>query len=358
MAPDTIPCRWPSPLKITAAIKELAFPLTDAGIVLAIGLFWLLGSFAKSGGILGLWLGFLLLPPFFRYALYLLEARAHGRQVPALGAELFTWAENFWSLFPLLIIAVTVWLDIYLAFNVSLRAAAVATLALVLILPASVGILGLTRSPLQSISPVAIVKLVRAVGLAYLWVPGLVIVCIVALALAVTYGLPELLANLAGVYIWFVMFTMTGALLNSSNLGVQIDIPLPREPNEDDLQRDVVRARQKVANHAYGFFSRGNRAGGLQHINAWLREEDPSDDAWSWFFAEMLKWESKDHALFFAQIYLDNLLEQHRESEIQKVLSRCLMENGRFKPAEASRAAITKLLQSHGRDDILRQLQN
>lgn len=345
-------------MKITRAIKELAFPLTDAGIVLAMCVFWLLGSFAKSGGFLGLWLGFLLLPPFFRYALYLLESRAHGRQVPALGAELFTWAENFWSLFPLLIIAVMVWLDIYLAVNVSLRAAAVATLALLLILPASVGILGLTRSPMQSINPVAIVRLVREIGLAYLWVPGLITVSIVLLAFAIAYGLPVFLANLAGVYIWFVMFTMTGALLNSCNLAVQVDIPLPREPDEDDLQRDVVKPRQRVANHAYGFFSRGNRAGGLQHIDAWLREDDTSDDAWSWFFAEMLKWENSDHALFFAQVYLDRLLEQHQETDIQKVLSRCLMENPRFKPAEASRGAITELMQKHGRADILSQLQN
>ena len=86
------------------ALREVLYPISDSAIVLAMLVFWLLGSLARAAGLLGIWLAFILLPAFFRYALYLLEACAQGRDAPALGIELFNWAENFWSLFPLLLL--------------------------------------------------------------------------------------------------------------------------------------------------------------------------------------------------------------------------------------------------------------
>ncbi len=58
-------------MKASDAAREILYPLRDAGIVLAMLVFWLLGSLAFAAGLLGLWLLIVIVPAFFRYALYL-----------------------------------------------------------------------------------------------------------------------------------------------------------------------------------------------------------------------------------------------------------------------------------------------
>ncbi len=117
-----------------------------------------------------------------------------------------------------------------------------------------------------------------------------------------------------------------------------------------------MQERQKVANHAYGFISRGNREGGFAHIREWLEKEIEPDEAWQWFFDEMLKWENKNPALFFAQEYLGQLLDWGHEQEAIKLVSRCLHENERWRPIEENRNHINELLIHYGRDDLQKQL--
>ena len=63
-------------LKIPAIIREILYPLTDIAVVLALIFFLLLELLVEVAGLLGLWLIIVLLPAYFRYLLYLLEARA------------------------------------------------------------------------------------------------------------------------------------------------------------------------------------------------------------------------------------------------------------------------------------------
>ena len=102
-------------MKLPDLLREIVYPMTDLSVLFAMLGFLLLGKFAMAGGLLGLWLGLILLPAFFRYFLYILEARASNRAVPPLAVELFGWAENFWSLFPLVLIAIIIWGEYVLA---------------------------------------------------------------------------------------------------------------------------------------------------------------------------------------------------------------------------------------------------
>ena len=53
------------PMKASDAAREILYPLRDAGIVLAMLVFWLLGSLAFAAGLLGLWLLIVIVPAFF-----------------------------------------------------------------------------------------------------------------------------------------------------------------------------------------------------------------------------------------------------------------------------------------------------
>jgi hypothetical protein len=339
------------------ALREATRLLTETAVVLAIVVFWLLGSLADAAGLLGLWLAAVLLPAFFRYALYILEARAHGRDAPVLGVELFNWIENFWSLMPLLLLVALALIVDFLADNAGPVVAAAAVGVSLVVLPASLGVLGLTHSPLTCLNPAAMLRLVRAVGASYLWIPAVVMALSALFLVATRFGLPQLFVNLAGIYVFFTMFSMTGALLKAHRIDQEVDIPEPRLPDATDLEAARAAERKKVANHAYAFVSRGNRDGGLRHIDTWLRENGASDDAWYWFLDEMLTWEFTDAALLFAQRLLGRLLRQGSELEFTKLLARCLMVDSRFRPAADDQAETLALLRRNGRADLVDQLQ-
>jgi len=343
-------------MRPAAIARELVYPLTDMGIALAIVTFALLGTLASSAWLFGIWLMAIIVPAFFRYLLYLLEARANGRDAPVPGVELFNWVENFWSLFPLVLVAILIWGGYFLATNVSITAAIVFSVAVIILLPASMAVLAATRSPLQSLSVIPVVQIVRACGADYL-----LILLQFALVGAAHYGLqtldpPRIIIVFAMLYQAVLLFTFTGAVLQANKVVAQIDIPDALEADEDEVARQLDRERHRVANHAYGFVSRGNRAGGLEHIHKRIAEEADVDDAWRWFYNEMLNWESKDAALVFAQTWLNLMLRQQRNVEALKLTARCLLENPAFRPLAEDREAILELAREAKHDELLRQL--
>ena len=137
---------------------------------------------------------------------------------------------------------------------------------------------------------------------------------------------------------------------------MQVEIEEPLEPDTEELAKDLLKERQKVANHAYGFISRGNREGGFAHVREWLEKESEFEEAWQWFFEEMLRWENKDPALFFAQEYLSRLLEWQKETDVLKLIVRCLHHNERWQPSDESKHAVKEIASRHERGDVLKRL--
>ena len=85
-------------------------------------------------------------------------------------------------------------------------------------------------------------------------------------------------------------------------------------------------------NHAYGFISRGNRAGGLDHILTSIQRDPDPASAWPWFFEKMLAWEHDEEALHFARHYLKRLLLDEDRIAAVKVMMRCRLVNELFRP--------------------------
>lgn len=339
-----------------AIVREILFPLTDTGVLFAIIGFAALHALASAAWLLGVWLYVVTLPAFFRYLLYLLEARANGRAAPVPGIELFNWVENFWSLFPLLLLALMTWVAYRIAISFSLQAAIVFVVALLTVMPASMAVLAVTRSPIQSLSPLAVSRIISACKFDYLLIllQGIGVGAVVYW-LART-GIPEFLVGLLIIFEAVLLFTFTGAVMHTNDIVPQVDIPEPLEADEETRHEQLVDERKKIANHAYGFVSRGNRAGGLLHIRRWIDQEQDRDVATRWFFNEMLGWETTDAALFFAQEWIHELLGDARDVEALKLVQRCLLENPRFRPMPEDRARVMELARAARHDELLRQL--
>jgi hypothetical protein len=338
--------------------KELLYPLTNLAIVFAMIFYWLLFGLAQNARFLGIALLFLTLPAYLRYLLYLLEARANGRPAPVPAIEMFNPADNLWTLTPLIHLAVAMWAGILLASINSRFGIVIAGVVILAIVPASMAVLAVTHSPATSLNPVAMVRMIRACGAAYFIVPIVLVTMSLIFAVLFFAGLPLILIDLGTSFEIILLFTMTGAVLHANNVAMQVDIPAPLEPTADEIARDLDNDRRKVANHAYGFISRGNRQGGFAYIRQWLEKEAAVEEAWQWFFREMLKWESKDPALFYAQEYLRRLLEWRMENEALKLIARCLHENARWRPLSENRDEVNELALQNGREDLLRLLRS
>ena len=345
-------------MRATDVGRELLYPLTDMAIVFAMIFFWLLFGLAQNVGLLGIVLLFLTAPAYIRYLLYLLEARANGKSAPVPDITMFNPADNLWSLTPLILIAAAVWAGILLASKISLFGVMLIGAGVLVIGPASVAVLAVTHSPAESLNPAAMVRMVRACGPAYFVVPGVLIAMSGLFVKLYLAGTPLFLIDLGTSYQIVLLFSMTGSVLHTNNVAMQITIEDPVEPTTDDLARDLDHERQKVANHAYGFISRGNRQGGFAHIRQWLEKETAVEEAYPWFFHEMLKWESSDPALFFAQEYLGQLLKWQLDNEALKLIARCLHENARWRPLQEDRDEVNELAARHGREDLIKPLKN
>ncbi len=321
-------------------------------VVLALIIFLLLEILAEAAGMFGIWLIVVILPAYFRYLLCLLEARANGRQAPVPGIELFNWVENFWSLFPLVLFCLLIWGAYFLATDVSFAASVVFGVTVLFIYPASMAILATTRSPVESLNPAALFVVLKNCGREYLGVPLVIVAIFFAIWILVIVGAPYLLIKASAMYASFLMFTLTGSVLHEKGASISVDLPPVREPGAEQLDVDLTRERTKVLNHAYGFVRRGNRQGGLQHIHAWVEDEADIGAAYRWFFEQMLKWESTEAALFFAQGYLHWLLDQRRDIEVLKLIARCLLVDARFKPLAADRGAAKAAAERQGNEEL------
>lgn len=312
-------------------LEEIVFPIRSLACLLAMAGFLLLMTLASSAGILGLWLAAIVLPALFRYLIITAEARATGHDVEPPGIEFFSLVSNGWSLFPVLPVLFFAWLIFSAAQSSTTLAIVVALLALC-VFPAMMAVLVITHSPLQSLNPAALYKLVNAVGPSYLYAP------LVALgAIWVPYALdsvPGFLQSAVELYLAFAFFAVTGALLREQNLVAEIDIPLADEIIADQQHAKLDQQRTVTLNHAYGLAGRGNRAGALAHVEQWLADDPYPDAARDWFLRSMLDWEKSDFGLYFAQRYVSWLLDEGDALRAVKLILRCKLENEAFRPLD------------------------
>ena len=130
-----------------------------------------------------------------------------------------------------------------------------------------------------------------------------------------------------------MFFSLTGSCRCShTTFHAEVSIYDPVEPDQADVDANLLKERTAVLNHAYGFVSRDNRAGGFKHIESWLQRDPDPESAWAWFFDQMLRWEIEYPALVFAQSYLNRLLHDGDDVTAVKVMMRCRHENDAFVP--------------------------
>lgn len=317
-------------MNVAEYFRELTYPARSPGTVFALLTFYVLIALVKAASLLGIWLAVIVAPAIFRYLILFAQARARGTDAAPPGIEYFSPVGNWWTLFPVVpaFAFAQAWLFLVASYGDS--AGVLLGLVAAALLPAIMAVLVITQSPAQSLNPAALMTLVRECGASYWYAPAtLLLMFVVQVILS---GLPIWLQSLAQLYLVFAFYGVTGAITRHKKLIDEVYIDDPRERDVEQTLSDLVKERTSVLNHAYGFVSRGNRAGGLEHIYAWLHQDPDPDDAWPWFFEQMLKWEHGENALFFAQRYLSRLLAVNESVKATKLMLRCRLANHEFRP--------------------------
>jgi hypothetical protein len=331
-------------------LKAAILPVIEPAVLFVLLMFWVLVSIGTSGSAFGLLVLILSLPPIFRYQMIILEAGAKG-QVPAtFDAEFFNWTGSMWTLFSLPVVIGLFVLGHYAADGFG-SAGAYAVLALAGgFLPASFAVLVITHSPLQSLNPFAIGKLMKATGESF-WLASVYLVVVCWLAVSAEQ-LPNIAANFVQLFALFSFASVTGTLIEPFGLIDNVNIPGALEADDDEIAENLETARTAVLTHAYGFVSRNNREGGFRHIVDWIEKEADVVAAWAWFFDRMLRWEQQQHALFFAQTYVHDLLTHGEKIPAMKVIMRCRLVDEQFHPFREDLPAATEAAESTGNIEI------
>jgi hypothetical protein len=311
-------------------LRELAYPAGSTSALITLSTFVLLILLAMNAGMLGIWLAIVVVPACLRYLTMISEARAMDQDASPPGIEYFTLVGNAWTLFPVIPVVLLGVMVVETMQALGASAALVVALAGAAILPATIGVLVITHSPLQSIDPRAIASFIRGCGAGYAYAP-LAAVLVVAAPMMLDF-LPAWAGLLVEVYLLAAFFAVVGAVTRSGGLVRDVELPEDAVPEPDETLAAEIADRTRVLNHAYGFASRGNRDSGLDHIYASLADDPDPDAAWRWYLDQMLNWEDTYPALLLAQQYLGRLLGNGDQVGAVKLMLRCRLVDEAFRP--------------------------
>lgn len=337
-------------MKPIDVLRAITYPLTESAVLIPLVVFWLLVSLAGLAGLLGLFLMVVVVPAVFRYQMIMLEARALGRTPETPDIDFFRWFGNAWSLFPVPVVLFLVWVTGETAERFGQGWALLPVLFASIFFPVSVAVLAITHSPLQSLNPVALYRLLKRCGQTF-WMATAYLIVAAWLSVEVE-ALPPLLASLAQLFLSFSFFSLVGSLIAPYGLVNDVDIPTPLKKSAEEVSLELEKARTRDLNHAYGFISRDNRAGGFEHLFAEIAKDADPAGAWAWFFERMLGWEDPVHALFFAQHYVHDSLQHGEKVPAVKVMMRCRLVDERWKPLPADLPAAIDAAEACGNNDL------
>ena len=90
----------------------------------------------------------------------------------------------------------------------------------------------------------------------------------------------------------------------------------------------------------------------FKHVTEWTAASPDPRVAWAWFFERMLAWENQEHALFFAQLYIHDMLGHAENIPALKILMRCRLVSERFRPLSEDLPAIIEVAQASGNIEL------
>jgi len=304
---------------------------------------------ASKAGFLGIPLAFILSSWFFKYAYILFDHVVRGiDEPPTLDISMMNPIDEQRPLAQLAILLILGAGVSLAAVTLPLAVAKGLAVLAVLVLPASVAILGLEGSILKAIYPVALARMILGLGTMYAAVLGLIA------GVALLVGLLRLLNLWLPVQLSISMFAvlstfsvLAGALYERRHeLGLET-WHSPERTAEKERQVELRQSENTVAD-AYGQVRVGAHSKAWAMLQAWLASQDHAPEDYRWLIDRVASWPDPRYTTRLSEEYVDRLLELKRTGEALDAVRARLRVDPAFRPKSAAATLQIAQLAAHG----------
>ena len=299
--------------------------------------FALLLSFSAKAGFAGIPLALILMSWFFKYAYVLFDHSVRGfDEPPTLDIDMVNPFNEQRPLAQLLILVLIYFAVTFTADHLGTSLAVILAAAAVLLLPASVAVLGLEGNLLKAANPVAWVHLVLGLGPMYV------------LVLAIIGGYALLIAFLARWELWLAVqiaifmfcvlsvFSALGGALYERRHELGLETWASPERVEERREAVDLRRSEHAVTEAYGQMRAGSHVQAWQTLQLWLAARGHAPDDYRWLCERTAAWGDPRYVMRLTQEHVERLLTLQRTGEALDVVARRLALDPSFRLKSAA----------------------
>ncbi len=299
--------------------------------------FSLLLAIAAHAGLLGIPLAFILVSWFFKYAYILFDHTVWGfDEPPALDIQMLNPLDEQRPLAQVVILGL-----IYAAVKLAetrLGSAVAICLAVVaaLLLPACVAVLGLERTILKALSPMALARMIRGLGMMYPAVLALIACGLVGAALLERLDLWLPLQLGIAMFVILSMFSVLGGALYEQRHELGLETRRSPELFAEREKREDVRQSELMVTHAYGQMRAGSHIKAWEELRGWLAARGDSPADYRWLCDRLNSWHDKRYPNRLAEEHIEKLLRLRQEGQALDAVVHRLRQDPSFRPKTAA----------------------
>ena len=255
--------------------RYLLMPLRSTPLIL-VAIFAVLWDFALKAKFTGIPADFILISWFFKYCFVLLDTVVAGHdELPVLSVEMLNPVDEQRPL----VQAVICSLGFIASWWIYHRYGPVAGLALGAVLltalPATVGLLAISDSWLHALSPLAIARVMKGLGLTYVIVLAIVLGgAVLIVTLAATLDSTLLILTLAQL-VFMAMFCAIGGGIFERRIELQLATHTQEERLTERADRFHAAERAATLDRSYALLRLKRRSDAWAHLEPWIRKHCP-----------------------------------------------------------------------------------
>lgn len=344
--------------------RYLLYPFRSTALVLVITftLGWIVVLKARLAGVL---LGLVLLSWFFKYCFILLDAIIAGAtEPPVLSIEMVNPVDEQRPLAQALLIAGGAVLAFELGKLTFPALGWLLGLLLLLALPASIAVLGMSSNIVRAAWPPELLSVIHALGRAYVALLVSIAVVILLVWAIVSIDAPFWLATAATQLGFLVIFALVGGALREHRLELGIEYRSPGEWLSERDERTRISERARVMDHAYSKFRVGKPLEGWQEIQSWLNLHGRAADSTDKLLLEhravlttAAGWDDVRPADRLTDDLVELYLARRETGRALEVVEERLSSNSRYRPKNPIHATrLAELAAAAGKRSLRRQL--
>ncbi len=341
--------------------RYLLMPFHATSLIL-VAVFTIVWGYAIKGGIFGIPADLILASWFSKYCFVLLDSVVAGhKELPVLSVEMLNPVDEQRPLVQAIIVALGFIASWWVYHSVGPVLGLALGAILVMALPASVALLAISDSWLHALSPLAIGRVVKGLGLTYV---GVLVVTLGGMALVVTLALTLdslLLTLLLAQLLFIAMFCYIGGAVFESRIDLQLATRTFDERLAERDERRHAAERAAVLDRTYSLLRLKRRNEAWAHLQAWMREHCPDSHPFTEYHELLVAscaWEDPIIADRVAGEYLEKLLANGETGVALEALEIRLRSSPSYCPSSLAMAArLAELAMLSGRKVTGRQLQ-